>query len=226
MNHELRTPLNAIIGYSEMIQEEAPEIGAESIVPDLQKIHSAAKHQLGLINDILDLSKIEAGKMTLFVEDFDVAKLVREVEATVQPLVAKNANRLEVDCSADLGTMRADQTKVRQTLFNLLSNASKFTEKGTIRLEARRSLGPEQIVFRVTDTGIGMTREQLGRLFQAFSQAEASTSKKYGGTGLGLAISRKFCQMMGGDLTVESELGKGSTFTVSLPVTVLTSSTS
>jgi signal transduction histidine kinase len=217
MSHELRTPLNAIIGYAEMIQEEAPEIGAESIVPDLQRIQSAAKHQLGLVNDILDLSKIEAGKMTLFIEEFDVAKVVREVEATVQPLVAKNGNKLEVDCSGDIGTIRADQTKVRQTLFNLLSNASKFTEKGTIRLEANRTSAPEQIVFRVTDTGIGMTPEQLGRLFQAFSQADASTSKKYGGTGLGLAISKNFCQMMGGDLTVKSELGKGSTFTVSLP---------
>jgi signal transduction histidine kinase len=219
MSHELRTPLNAIIGYSEMMEEEAPELGAAAMVPDLQKVQAAAKHQLGLINDILDLSKIEAGKMTLFVEEFDVAKLVREVEATVQPLVAKNANRLEVDCPADLGPMRADQTKVRQTLFNLLSNASKFTEKGTIRLEGRRTSDPYRIVFRVTDTGIGMTPEQLSRLFQAFSQADASTSKKYGGTGLGLAISRKFCQMMGGDLTVESELGKGSTFTVTLPIT-------
>jgi signal transduction histidine kinase len=203
-----------------MMQEEAPEIGAQSLVPDLQKVQAAAKYQLSLVNDILDLSKIEAGKMMLFVEDFDVAKLVREVEATVQPLVAKNGNRLEVDCPAGLGAMRADQTKVRQTLFNLLSNASKFTEKGTIRLDVNRTTPPEQMVFRVSDTGIGMTPEQLGKLFQAFSQADASTSKKYGGTGLGLAISKKFCQTMGGDLTVRSELGRGSTFTVTLPVTV------
>jgi signal transduction histidine kinase/ligand-binding sensor domain-containing protein len=226
MSHELRTPLNAIIGYSEMITEEAPEIGAESIVPDLQKIQAAAKHQLSLINDILDLSKIEAGKMTLFIEEFDVAKLVHEVEATVQPLVGKNGNRLEVDCLADIGTMRADQTKVRQTLFNLLSNASKFTEKGTIRLEAKRTSAPDQILFRVSDTGIGMTSEQLRKLFQAFSQADASTSKKYGGTGLGLAISKKFCQMMGGDLTVESEFGKGSTLIMTLPAVVSTTATS
>jgi signal transduction histidine kinase len=217
VSHELRTPLNAIIGYSEMIAEEAPKLGAAAIVPDLQKVQAAAKHQLGLINDILDLSKIEAGKMTLFVEEFHIAKLVREVEATVQPLVVKNANKLDVDCAANLGFMHADPTTVRQTLFNLLSNASKFTEQGTIRLEVRRSSSPDQIVFRVTDTGIGMTPEELGRLFQAFSQADASTSKKYGGTGLGLAISKKFCQMMGGDLTVESQLGKGSTFTVVLP---------
>jgi signal transduction histidine kinase len=159
--------------------------------------------------------------MTLFLEEFDVGSLLREVEATVQPMMVKNANRLEVDCPPDLGTMRADQTKVRQTLFNLLSNASKFTEKGTIWLQARRISAPDQIVFRISDTGIGMTPEQLGRLFQAFSQADASTSKKYGGTGLGLAISKKFCQMMGGDLTVESELGKGSTFTIWLPVAVV-----
>jgi signal transduction histidine kinase len=225
MSHELRTPLNAIIGYSEMMEEEAPEFGAEALVTDLQKVQAAAKHQLGLINDILDLSKIEAGKMTLFVEEFDVAKLVREVEATVQPLMAKNGNRLEMDCPSDIGSTQADQTKVRQTLFNLLSNASKFTEKGTIRLDAKRTSAPDQVIFRVTDSGIGMTPEQLGKLFQAFSQADASTSKKYGGTGLGLAISKKFCQMMGGDLTVESEFGKGSTFTVTLPTVVASAET-
>jgi signal transduction histidine kinase/ligand-binding sensor domain-containing protein len=226
MSHELRTPLNAIIGYSEMVQEELEEIGVKEVVPDLQKVQAAAKHQLGLVNDILDLSKIEAGKMTLFIEEFDVAKLVHEVEATVQPLVAKNANRLEVDCPTDIGTIRADQTKVRQTLFNLLSNASKFTEKGTIHLDAKRTSASDQIIFRVSDTGIGMTPEQLGKLFQAFSQADASTSKKYGGTGLGLAISKKFCQMMGGDLTVESEFGKGSTFTVTLPAVVASTGSS
>ena len=202
------------------------------MVPDLQKVQAAAKHQLGLINDILDLSKIEAGKMDLFIEEFDVAKLVGEVEATVQPLVAKKANRLEVECPADIGTMRADQTKVRQVLFNLISNAAKFTEKGVVRLSVMREdvkrekalLTVEgdnhasRITFHVSDTGIGMTPEQLGRLFQAFSQADNSTSRKYGGTGLGLAISKKFCQMMGGDLTVASEYGTGSTFTVSLPV--------
>jgi signal transduction histidine kinase/ligand-binding sensor domain-containing protein len=240
VSHELRTPLNAIIGYSEMIQEEAPEIGAESIVPDLQKIHAAAKHQLGLINDILDLSKIEAGKMTLFLEEFDIAQLIRDVKATVQPLIAKNGNTLVVDCPTNIGQMKADQTKVRQTLFNLLSNAAKFTEKGAIRLEVRRqgsgvdhresaisditdlrppsSGPPPYVLFCVTDTGIGMTTEQLSKLFKAFTQADASTAKKYGGTGLGLALSRKFCQLMGGDLTVASDYGKGSTFTVTLPV--------
>ncbi|MEK7685195.1 MAG: two-component regulator propeller domain-containing protein, partial [Verrucomicrobiota bacterium] len=239
MSHELRTPLNAIIGYSEMLEEEAPEIGAGSMVPDLQKIHGSAKHQLALINDILDLSKIEAGKMDLFLEEFDVAKLVGEVAATVQPLVAKKGNKLEVICPAGLGKMKADVTKVRQTLFNLLSNASKFTEKGVIRLEVEKVISNQGseisddlrtpvaplitgslVTFRVSDTGIGMTPEQLGKLFQAFSQAESSTSKKYGGTGLGLAISRKFCRLMGGDITVQSETGKGSVFTVTLPQTV------
>ncbi|MBI3417606.1 MAG: HAMP domain-containing histidine kinase, partial [Verrucomicrobia bacterium] len=216
MSHELRTPLNAIIGYSEMVVEELEDMGDTALTPDVQKIHSAAKHQLGLINDILDLSKVEAGKMTLHVEEFDVAKLVREVEATVQPLIAKNTNKLEVSCAADLGTMRADQTKVRQVLFNLISNAAKFTERGTITLRASRESGGRASV-RITDTGIGMTPEQLAKLFQAFTQADSSTSKKYGGTGLGLALSRKFCQMMGGELTVTSEFGKGSTFTVTLP---------
>jgi signal transduction histidine kinase/DNA-binding response OmpR family regulator/ligand-binding sensor domain-containing protein/protocatechuate 3,4-dioxygenase beta subunit len=240
MSHELRTPLNAIIGYSEMLQEEAQDIGQKEFVPDLDKIHGAGKHLLGLINDVLDLSKIEAGKMTLYLEDFDVAKLVNEVAATVQPLIQKNGNRLEVDCPADAGKMHADVTKVRQTLFNLLSNASKFTEKGTITLRVAKAKGqrpkaqvPEVgpsgvdfsiqplalslLTFEVTDTGIGMTSEQLSKLFQAFTQADVSTSRKFGGTGLGLVISRKFCQMMGGDITVRSEPGKGSTFTVLLP---------
>jgi signal transduction histidine kinase/CheY-like chemotaxis protein len=219
MSHELRTPMNAIIGYSEMLQEEAQDMGDEAYLPDLQKIHGAGKHLLGLINDILDLSKVEAGKMTLYLEEFDVVKLLQEVSATVQPLILKNGNTLVVECSEDIGTMRADVTKVRQTLFNLLSNASKFTDKGTITLKAGPALNApsDALSFTVRDTGIGMTPEQMGGLFQAFSQADASTTRKYGGTGLGLAISRKFCQMMGGDITVESEPGKGTTFTVQLP---------
>jgi signal transduction histidine kinase len=233
MSHELRTPLNAIIGYTEMVGEELEEVGAKSLKPDLDKVVAAARHQLALVNDILDLSKIEAGKMTLFLEDFDVAKLVHEVASTVQPLVAKKANTLEVQCPADIGAMTADQTKVRQTLFNLLSNASKFTEKGTIGLSVKREdvkrnadgtaaagLYVSRFTFHVQDTGIGMTPEQVSKLFEAFSQADASTTRKFGGTGLGLAISRKFCQMMGGDITVQSQAGKGSTFTVSLPAVV------
>lgn len=218
MSHELRTPLNAIIGYSEMLQEEAEDLGVPDINPDLQKINGAGKHLLGLINDILDLSKIEAGKMTLYLESFDVCSVLNEVAAMVQPLVRKNGNQLTLEVASDVGVMRADVTKVRQTLFNLLSNASKFTENGKIILRARRLEG--DVVFDVIDSGIGMTSEQVGRLFQAFAQADASTSKKYGGTGLGLALSRKFCQIMGGDMTVASEFGKGSTFTATIPAVV------
>jgi signal transduction histidine kinase len=224
MSHELRTPMNAIIGYAEMLQEEAEELGQGHFLPDLQRIHGAGKHLLALVNDILDISKIEAGKMTLYLEEFEVAKLVGEVEATIQPLVSRNGNCLRVEWFGEIGRMRADQTKVRQALFNLLSNASKFTEKGVIRLVVRCSgagSGPGATMqFLVSDTGIGMTPEQMGRLFQAFSQADDSTTRRYGGTGLGLVISREFCRMMGGDLTVESEAGKGSTFTVTLPLRV------
>jgi signal transduction histidine kinase len=220
MSHELRTPLNAIIGYSEMLQEEADDLGEEAFLPDLQKINAAGKHLLGLINDILDLSKIEAGKMDLYLETFSVPNLVSGVAAIVQPLMEKNANTLEVQAADDLGTMHADLTKVRQALFNLLSNAAKFTDHGTITLTVQRE-PDDWLTFAVSDTGIGMTEEQLGRLFEAFSQAEASTRSRYGGTGLGLAISRRFCRLMGGDLTVESMYGRGSTFTVRLPATVV-----
>src|SRR4030095_8514618 len=221
MSHELRTPMNAIIGYSEMLQEEAEDLGQRGFIPDLQKIHGAGKHLLGLINDILDLSKVEAGKMTLFLEEFDIATLVNEVKATVQPLIARNGNVLEVNCPDDIGSMRADVTKVRQTLFNLLSNASKFTENGKIVLKVSRSVFPTATLsFAVSDTGIGMTSQQMSRLFEDFSQADASTTRKFGGTGLGLAISRKFCRLMGGDITVTSHPGQGSTFTVTLPAEV------
>ncbi len=223
MSHELRTPMNAIIGYSEMLQEEAEDLGQKEFIPDLQKIHGAGKHLLSLINGILDLSKVEAGKMELYLEEFNLAQLTHDIASTIQPLIAKNGNRLIAECPADTGKMRADLTKLRQTLFNLLSNASKFTENGTIRLEVTRCSGettPATIVFRVTDSGIGITPEQMTRLFEAFSQADASTTRKYGGTGLGLAISREFCRLMGGDITVESEPGKGSIFTVTLPAQV------
>jgi signal transduction histidine kinase len=223
MSHELRTPLNAIIGYSELLQEEAGDNGHEDYLPDLGKIHTSAKHLLALINDILDLSKIEAGKIELYLEAFAVETLVKEVSATLGPLAAKNNNRLETACAAATGTMHADLTRVRQCLLNLLSNACKFTEKGVVKLEVKRiaAEGRDWVQFRVSDNGIGMTPEQLGRLFQAFSQADASTTRKYGGTGLGLVITRKFCQMMGGDVHVESEPGKGSTFTMQLPAQVV-----
>ena len=219
MSHELRTPLNAIIGYSEMLEEDAEAAGQKSFVSDLQKIRSSGKHLLGLINDVLDLSKVEAGKMKLFLETFDVAGLVDDVIATAQPLVEKTSNALAVHVAPDVGQIREDITKVRQVLLNLLSNAAKFTEKGTVSLEVTREadVTGSWVVFRVRDTGIGMTPEQTVKLFQAFMQADGSTMRKYGGTGLGLALSRKFCVMMGGDINVESVPGKGSTFTVRLP---------
>ncbi|MCB9766688.1 MAG: response regulator [Candidatus Omnitrophica bacterium] len=218
MSHELRTPMNAIIGYSEMLEEEAIDEGQEDFVPDLKKIQTAGRHLLGLINDILDISKIEAGKMEIYLEDFEPKPLIEEVLGTIQPLIEKNQNHLEVSISDQLGTMRGDVKKIRQTLFNLLSNASKFTEKGTIRFEARKREGDYYAEFVVSDTGIGMTPEQMAKLFQPFAQAEAKIGSKYEGTGLGLAICKKFCEMMGGTIEVESEAGEGSTFRVVLPI--------
>ncbi len=213
MSHELRTPLNAIIGYSEILQEEVEDLGQGALVPDLQKIRAAGKHLLALINDVLDLSKIEAGRMELFLETFDVPAMVLDVAATVQPLVEKNRNRLEVTCAPGVAAMRADLTRTRQVLFNLLSNRV-TVEPGV------GAGGAAELMFAVADTGIGMTPAQQARLFEAFSQAEASTAQKYGGTGLGLAISREFCRMMGGDISVESAAGTGTRFTVRLPLHV------
>ncbi len=296
MSHELRTPLNAIIGYSEMLREDAEDLGHDGLIPDLEKINGAGKHLLGLINDILDLSKIEAGRMDLYLETFDIATAIAEILHTIQPLIQKNNNTLIVQCPNDIGMMYADLTKIRQNLFNLLSNASKFTENGTITLTVERGqetgnwglgdrgqelegkreksearnqesgvgsqdvgtgdwgsgardarismpqnsdfnpqpstlpsplllpLSPttnDFITFTVSDTGIGMSEDQMNRLFQAFTQADASTTRKYGGTGLGLAITKRFCQMMGGDITAESKPGKGSTFTMVLPAHVI-----
>jgi len=222
MSHELRTPLNAIIGYSEMLQEQATDLDQEEYIPDLQKIQTAGKHLLELINAVLDLSKIEAGKMELYLESFAVEPLVKDVAALIQPLAQKNANQLQVNCPASTGTMHADLTKVRQVLFNLLSNACKFTEHGTVSLDIARTVedGAEWLTFRVSDSGIGLTADQMSRLFQPFTQADASTMRKYGGTGLGLAICHHFCEMMGGSITVTSELGHGSSFTMRLPAWV------
>jgi PAS domain S-box-containing protein len=222
MSHELRTPLNAIIGYSEMLQEEAADSGEERFLADLQKINTAGQHLLELINAVLDLSKIEAGKMDLYLETFSVPAMVQGIAAVIQPLAAKNGNHLDVSCDESVGTMRADVTKVRQTLLNLLANAAKFTERGTISVAVSRekSESGDWIQFTVRDTGIGMTPEQMARLFQAFSQAHEDSARRYGGTGLGLALSRRLCQMMGGDITLASEPGHGSTFTVRLPAEV------
>lgn len=222
MSHELRTPLTAIIGYSEILEDDAKELGVEDFLPDLRKIQAAGKHLLGLINSILDLSKVEAGKMELHVEPFDVRKLCEEVTATVMPLLDKNGNRLEVRSAPDLGTLTGDLTKTRQVLYNLLSNASKFTQEGTVTLtaERRRDNGEDWFVFRVRDTGIGMSEEQMGKLFQPFTQADSSTARHFGGTGLGLALCKHFSEAMGGRIRVASEPGKGSTFTLYLPAVV------
>jgi signal transduction histidine kinase/CheY-like chemotaxis protein len=222
MSHELRTPLNAILGYSEMLMETTEEAGHLDYTPDLQRINAAGRHLLALINDILDLSKIEAGKVDLLLETFPVDAMIRDVLTTVRPLIDTNTNTLTITVAGDVGSMRADLTRVRQILFNLLSNASKFTNHGTVSFSASREMtdGAEWIQFCVGDTGIGMTPEQMGRLFQTFSQADASTSRRYGGTGLGLVISRRLSRLMGGDIFAESVEGRGSTFTVRLPARV------
>jgi len=205
-----------------MVQEEAEDIDFHDFDEDLEQVNSAGRHLLGLINDVFDISKIEAGAMDIYLETSPIAKLVQEVESTVRPLVEKNANTLEIVCPDSVGDIHADITKVRQCLLNLLSNSSKFTEQGTISLKISRETleGQDWIKFAVSDTGIGMTEEQMSGLFQAFAQAEASTRARFGGTGLGLAITRHFCQMMGGTVQVESEEGKGSTFTMKLPAVV------
>jgi len=223
MSHELRTPLNAIIGYSELLEEEAEDAGQQDLIPDLRKINTAGKHLLTLINGILDLSKIEAGKVELYLETFDIRSMMADVTATIRPLVEKNGNTLVVDDAGAPGAMRADLTKVRQVLFNLLSNAAKFTENGTITLRATRdaSGAGDWISFEVADTGIGMTPDQVGKIFEAFTQADVSTTRRYGGTGLGLAISRRFCRLMGGDITVESAPGTGTRFSARIPTEVV-----
>jgi signal transduction histidine kinase/CheY-like chemotaxis protein len=219
MSHELRTPLNAIIGYGELLVEEAEDEGDTKSIPDLRRIIEAGRHLLGLINDVLDLSKIEAGKVTLEWEFVEVAPLVEKIAGTVDTLVKQNGNELVVSCDAGLPPVYADHMRVRQVLLNLLGNAAKFTEKGRVELRvSAATTGPAtEVVFAVKDTGIGMTREQQERLFQNFVQADSSTSRKYGGTGLGLAISKRFVEMLGGRIEVESEIGRGSTFTIRLP---------
>jgi signal transduction histidine kinase/ActR/RegA family two-component response regulator len=221
MSHELRTPLNAIIGYSEILEEEMSDSGSAENVRDLRRIQAAGKHLLSLINDVLDLSKIEAGKMTLHLEQFSVKPMIEEMLTTLQPAAERNGNRLVLRMADDVGAMNADITKVRQILFNLLSNACKFTEKGLVTLEVMRRAGADaRLVFRVSDTGIGMTPPQQANLFEYFAQADSSTARKYGGTGLGLAITQRFTHLMRGEIRVESAIGEGSVFTVTLPAKV------
>jgi signal transduction histidine kinase/HAMP domain-containing protein len=219
MSHELRTPMNAIIGFTRLVMRRAKDVLPAQQYGNLEKILASANHLLALLNDVLDLSKIEAGKMAVLSERFEVAPLLGQVQAVVQPLIARNGNTLVVEGAPDLGAMTSDQTKLRQNLLNLLSNAAKFTKDGRITLAARRLArdGEEWLEFKVSDTGIGMTAEQLGKLFEAFSQAEASTARDYGGTGLGLAITRRYCRMLGGDITAVTAPGTGSTFTMLLP---------
>jgi signal transduction histidine kinase/ActR/RegA family two-component response regulator len=228
MSHELRTPLNAIIGYSEMLLEDGEDLTADAIAADLRRIQSAGTHLLALINDILDLSKIEAGKMDLYLESFSTRALIDDVAATVHPLLDTRGNRLDVVLAPELGVQRADLTKCRQILLNLLSNAGKFTERGVVTLTAEpvtREDGIPAVRFAVSDSGIGMTAEQLAKLFRPFTQADESTTRRFGGTGLGLTITRHFARMMGGDVTVASTFGHGTTFTVVLPVEVVASPT-
>ncbi len=222
MSHELRTPLNAIIGYSELLAEDAADRGDDTGLADLHKIGAAGKHLLGLINEILDLSKIEAGKMELYVERVALTDVINDVKTIVDPMVTKNGNRLIIECPADIGSLRTDLTKLKQCLINLLSNAAKFTKEGAVTLRLSRANegdgeADKFVRFEVIDSGIGMTQEQVGRLFQAFTQADSSTTRNFGGTGLGLTITRHFCAMMGGSIEVASTPGKGSVFTIKLP---------
>ncbi len=212
--------MNAIIGYSEMLLEEAEDIGQEDFIPDLRKIHSAGRHLLELISNILDLSKIEAGKMDSYLESFEIRSMLDDIVGTITPQIEKKSNKIEIDCPDDIGMLHSDLTKIRQILFNLLSNAAKFTEEGTITIEAERSTfeGEDTILLHVHDSGIGMSAEQLAKVFEAFTQADSSTTRKFGGTGLGLAITKHFCRMLGGDVEVTSVPNQGTTFTIRLPV--------
>ncbi len=232
ISHEMRSPLNAIIGFSEELVDALASDALAQSREDATRVRSAGGHLLGLINNLLDLSKIEAGKMPLTIEEFALVPLVTELSKDMEPLVRRNGNRLSVQANGEIGTVRADSTKLKQVLMNLISNAGKFTKNGTIRLEIEKTSNIERstsnvegadecFTIRVSDSGIGMTGDQMQRLFQPYQQATDSTARQFGGTGLGLAISRQFCQLMGGDLTVASESGKGSTFTVRLPVKVL-----
>lgn len=217
MSHELRTPLNAVIGYSEFLLEEMEDDGDSRYTSDLQNIRTAGDHLLSLINDILDLSKIEAGQVDVEIREFGVEKMIAGVRSTVQPLADKHNNSLVVEVADGIGAMRSDATKIRQVLLNLLSNACKFTSEGTVRLSVEVVPGSEQIRMTIADSGLGMNEDELGRVFLAFQQADSSTARRFGGTGLGLTISEQFCRLLGGSITVESTPGEGTTFVVELP---------
>ena len=221
MSHELRTPLNAIIGYSEMLIEDAEDEN-EDFIPDLDKINSSGKHLLGLINDILDLSKVESGKMELFIEKFDLEKILKEVSATITPLVEKNNNSLNLAINTETKSISADITKIRQILLNLLSNATKFTEEGEINIIVDDNPNNSSLIdFKVSDSGIGMTPEQVDKVFKPFTQADEKTTRKFGGTGLGLTITKMFAEMMGGGIDLSSKINEGTTFIVSIPKVVI-----
>jgi len=219
MSHELRTPMNAILGYSEMLMEEAEDLNQNGFIPDLKKINQAGTHLLALINGVLDLSKIESGKMEVFAEEIDLELLIDEVSATAHPLLEKNKNSLTIERGKELGVAYQDMTKLRQILFNLLSNAAKFTQEGTITLHVNSTeeAGVSWLTVAVSDTGIGIAEDKIEHVFEEFAQADDSTTRDYGGTGLGLAISRRFCKLLGGDLSLHSKLGEGSTFTMRIP---------
>ncbi len=221
MSHELRTPLSAVIGYSEMLEEEVEEAGQHHLLEDLEKIKSNARHLLSLINDVLDISKIEANKMEVYTETFDVAAMLQEVASTVNSVMEKKKNRFSIDLPDNLGAMQSDVVKIRQILINFLSNAAKFTENGEIRLSARRMPGAtiDQVAFTVRDTGLGMTEAQVAGLFERFTQADASTTRRFGGTGLGLSITKAFADMLGGKISVTSQPNVGSEFEIVFPVT-------
>jgi signal transduction histidine kinase len=221
MSHELRTPLNAIIGYSEMLKEELEHIDSD-LIPDVEKVNAAGKHLLGMISEILDLSKLEAGKMEISIDTFHLSDVLKEVVTAVTPLMEKNGNAFEFKNSEDLGTMRADPEKVKQILLHVLTNAAKFTQEGLVTLDVRKERinGMEKFCFKIHDSGIGMTSEQMRKIFTAFTQADGSMTRKYGGTGLGLAISQQYCQMMGGTISATSEFSVGSTFEIILPAYV------
>ena len=220
MSHELRTPLSAVIGYSEMLEEEAEELAIPTLVADLQKIKANASYLLSMINDLLDLSKIEAGKMDVSRDELNVAEMVNDVASTVASLVSRKGNTLVIETGDELGTMETDATKVRQCLLNLISNAAKFTDGGVITVSATRDHAADRLLFTVSDNGIGMTRDQVGHLFQRFAQADETIAQRFGGTGLGLALTKAFCALLGGDITVSSEVGEGTLFSMILPVTL------